>query len=515
MPVTASATTPPPAADATPTDGAPGVRDVEVLILGGGLCGIAAAIGLRREGIDDFVIVERADDLGGTWLHNRYPGCAVDIPAHVYSFSFAPNPEWTRVFPQAPEIHRYLIDVAERFDLFDRCLLGTEVELASWDAAAQRWHVRTSGGEFRARAIVVAAGPLHEAVTPDFPGLDRFRGETFHSSTWPQDLDLTGRRVVAIGTGASAVQYVPEIQPLVERLTVLQRTPSWVLPKPDGPTSARQRRLLRRFPVLARVLRYAMWAPMDALFVLTVRHPRLARLGGLFGRLHLRRVVRDPQTRAALTPDYAVTCKRLGLSNDYLQSFNHDNVELVPSAAAEIREDGVLTADGRLIPADTIIFGTGFRTLPHHPVNERIVGADGRSLDETWNGRPAAYLGTTVSGFPNAFTMFGANIGTLSGFVMAEAQTDYLVGALRELRARRLGSLDVRPEVQQAFVEEVDAATRTSTFTTGGCSSYYLDDDGRVALVWPWTMARMRRRLARFDPAAYTATADVAAPARR
>lgn len=487
------------------------VREVAVLILGGGLCGIAAGIGLRRAGIEDFVIVERSGQLGGTWHHNRYPGCAVDVPTHVYSFSYAPNPEWSRVFAQQPELERYLVDVAERHGLGEKVALGTEVLEAAWDEDDQHWQIRTSAGPYRARAFVIAPGPLHEAVTPSFPGLDSFAGMAFHSSSWPQDLDLTGRRVVAIGTGASAIQFLPEIQPQVARLTVLQRTPSWVMPKPDWPVSERVKALLRRFPLLMRLARWGMWAPMDAGLILMTRHPRVARLSGLVGRLHMRRWIADGEVRRALTPDYAVTCKRVGLSNDYYRTFAAPNVELVTSPAAEIREHSVVTADGREIACDTIIYGTGFRTLQDHPVNERVRGAGGQTLAEVWDGSPKAYLGTTIAGFPNAFMMFGPNIGTISGFIMAEAQTDYIVGALEMMRHRGLTRIDVRPEAQQAFVDEVDAALQGSTFTHGGCTSYYLDKRGRVALAWPWTMARMRYRLARFDLGAYRVqTADPA-----
>lgn len=488
--------------------------DVEVLILGGGLCGMAVAIGLQRAGIHDYVLVERSGDVGGTWRHNRYPGCAVDIPSHVYSFSYALRPDWSRVYATQPELERYLRDVAAEHRLYDRALLDTEVLEAAWSEADQRWIVTTTAGTYRARSFVIAAGPLHEAVTPDLPGLETFAGTAFHSSTWPDDVDLHGRRVVAIGTGASAVQFLPKIQPQVEHLTVLQRTASWVFPKMDWRISDTEKRLLRRAPWLMKLSRWVMWGAMDAGLVAITRHVRVARLVGLLGRLHLRAVVRDPQTRRALTPTYAPTCKRAGLSNDYLQTFNAPNVELVTSPAAEVREHSVVTADGREIPCDTIIYGTGFRTLPRHPVNERIRGRDGRTLDEVWDGRPKAYLGTTIAGFPNAFMLFGPNIGTLSGFTMAEAQTDYIVGAIASMRAQGLSSIDVREEAQDAFARSVDAVLEHSTFTHGGCTSYYLDEGGRVALAWPWTMTSMRRRLARFDLALYRTRTGDADPVR-
>lgn len=491
------------AAEAEPAVDPPPLRDVEALIVGAGVCGLSAAIGLRRAGIEDVLVVERADRVGGTWHHNRYPGCAVDIPTHVYSFSFAPNPGWSRVFAPQQELADYLERVAAQYGVIDRIAFDTEMLEAAWDDDGQRWIITTSGGVYRARAFVIAPGPLHEAVEPNLPGLGTFKGTAFHSSDWPQDIDLTGRNVLAIGTGASAIQFLPAIQPQVERLTVLQRTPSWVLPKLDRRISEREKRLLRRFPFLMRLMRWAMWAPMDVLQIVTTQHRGMAWLAARIGRRHMRRWIKDPATRRALTPEYAVTCKRVGLSNDYFRALAQPNVELVTSPAAEIREHSVVTEDGREFACDTLIYGTGFRTLQNHPVNERIRGRAGATLAEVWGGCPKAYLGTTIPGFPNAFYMFGPNIGTLSGFTMAEAQTDYIVGALNIIRNGGLSSLEVKQEAQDRFVRDVDRRLDGSTFIAGGCTSYYLDDSGRAALVWPWTMARMRRRLARFDPEAY------------
>jgi cation diffusion facilitator CzcD-associated flavoprotein CzcO len=496
------------------SNGGQPAREVEVLILGAGVSGIAAGIGLKRAGITDFVIVDRSDEIGGTWHHNRYPGCAVDIPTHAYSFSFALNPNWSRVFAPQQEIEDYLLGVVDKYGLRERIALNTEVLEAAWDDDAQRWHVATSSGVYLARAFVIAPGPLHEAVKPPLPGLGAFKGTAFHSSTWPTDLDLSGRRVVSIGTGASAIQFLPAIQRQVEQLTVLQRTPSWVMPKLDWRTSAAERRLLARLPFLMRLERWAIWGPMDLGLVIITRHPRVARLTSLIAKAHMRRFIKDRSLRRDLTPDYLVTCKRVGLSNNYYRTFAQSNVELVTSPAAEIREHSVVTADGREFECDTIIYGTGFYTLPHHPINERVRGRDGRSLADVWQGCPKAYMGTTMPGFPNAFFMFGPNIGTLSGFVMAEAQTDYIVGALDALRRNGLSSIDVRAEAQDAFVREVDQVLEGSTLAAavGGCTSYYLDDQQRVALAWPWTMMTMRRRLKRFELEPYEVR--TAAPAR-
>lgn len=493
--------------DAGTGDGPDAIRELDTLIVGAGVSGLAAAIGLLEAGLDDFEIIDRADDVGGTWHHNRYPGCACDIPSHVYSFSFAPNPDWDRVFSTQPQIAEYVKEVAHRFGLYDHLRTGVELLDARWDEGEDRWVVLTSVGTYHAGALVIGAGPLHDPIIPELPGLGSFDGEVFHSSRWPAELDLDGKRVVVVGNGASAIQFVPQIQPRVAQLTILQRTPSWVMPKLDWRTSNLERRLLRRFPLLMRAMRMVQWGGMDVFMLAATRHPRIARMSSVIARVHMRLTVSDPELRRKITPTYAVTCKRLGLSNDYLPALDRANVELVTSAAAEVRRASVVCADGSEHPADMIIFGTGFHVLTTHPIAERIRGRDGRSLAEVWDGSPKAFMGTTMAGFPNAFMMFGPNAGTLSGFTMAEAQSDYLVGALTAMRREGLASIDVRPEAQEAFVQEVDRVLAGSTFVKGGCNSYYLDETGRVALAWPWSMTALRRRLARFDLTPYSTTA--------
>lgn len=477
---------------------------VEVLILGGGLCGIAAAIELRRAGINDVVIVERSDSVGGTWHHNTYPGCAVDIPSHVYCFSYALKPDWSRVYGTQAELEAYIGDVADDFGVSDKVRLETEVLDARWDDDDERWHVVTNRGVFRARFFVIAAGPLHEPVIPELPGQDVFRGEAFHSSRWPADVDLTGRRVVAIGTGASAIQFVPAVQEQVGRLTLLQRTPSWVLPKPDWAISETSKRYLARIPLLMKLIRGFTWMVLDTFTTGAIRSQRFAGVLGFIGRQHIRWWIKDGATRRALTPQYLPTCKRLGFSNDYYRALAQPNIDLVTSPAAALREHSVITADGREIPADTVIYGTGFQTLQHHPVAERVRGRSGETLAEVWKGNPKAHMGTTISGFPNAFMMFGPNVGTLSGFTMAEAQSKYLVGAVREANRLGVAALDVTEAAQEEFVAEADEMLNKSTFTLGGCDSYYLaDGHRRVSLPWPGTMYSLTRRLRRFDPASY------------
>ena len=479
------------------------IREVEVAILGGGICGIGAGITLRRDGVEDFVIFERSDRLGGTWHHNTYPGCAVDIPSHLYSYSFALNAEWRRTFAQQPELVRYINDTAERFDIPSHVRFGTEVLDARWDEDAARWVLRTGdGSEWRARFFIVAAGPLHEPEIPAIPGRETFTGEAFHSTHWRHDVDLAGRRVAVIGNGASAIQFVPAIQPLVGKMTVFQRTPSWVMPKIDWRTTRLERWAMRRLPGLMRFARWLEWAPIDAL-IGTLRHPGVAALGHPIGRWNIRRGIRDPELRRKVTPSYVIGCKRVAISNDYYPALDQPNVELVAGAVTEIRPRSVVDSDGREHAVDTIIYGTGFKVLTDHPVAERITGRAGETLAAVWNGSPRAYNGTVIAGFPNLFLMFGPNVGTASGFVMAEAQLAYVGGAIRHARRASLASIDVRPEAQQGFVDEIDRALDGSVFLAGGCTSYYLDHTGRVALAWPWTMRALRRRLSRFEVSAF------------
>lgn len=478
--------------------------EVEVLILGAGVSGIAVGARCLQAGVRDVVLIERSAGPGGTWRHHTYPGCAVDIPSHVYSFSWAPNPSWPRLFATQPDVKDYIESAVESSGISSHIRYGVEVLDATWNDQIHRWQVTTTQGAYLARHFVAAAGPLHEPMIPDLPGREEFAGESFHSSSWPADLDLTGRKVVVIGTGASALQFVPAIQPDVAQMTVLQRTPSWVMPKLDWNTTRFERGLLRRVPALIKPYRNIMWAVMDVFLGLAMKHPRFARAMGLVGKWHMRRTIKDRSLRKALTPDYAPTCKRLGLSNNFYQAIAAPNVELVTAAASRLRSKGVETVDGRFIEADVVIFGTGFHTIQSHPVNTRIRGRYGVTLADLWHGSPTAYLGTTVSGFPNLYWMFGPNAGTLSGFVMAEAQAEYIVGAVQTMLDHGWSSIDVRPEEQADFVRRADEVLSKSTFAVGGCSSYYLAADGdRVTLVWPGSMRNLQRSLADFDAAPY------------
>ncbi|HEX6391624.1 MAG TPA: NAD(P)/FAD-dependent oxidoreductase [Solirubrobacteraceae bacterium] len=471
-----------------------------VAIIGAGLSGLCVGTALRRAGIEDFVILDRGDDVGGTWRDNTYPGCACDIPSVLYSFSFAPNSDWSRYFAPQPEIHRYTRAVAEREGVLAHVRFGCEVTDAVWDDG--RWRLTTSGGPLEADVIVCGAGPWHAPLMPDVSGLEDFAGTAFHSSRWDHEHDLRGRRVAVIGTGASAVQFVPEIQPHVEHLTVFQRTPHWVLPKPDRSVTRAEQALLRRVPGAQRLARGAVFALLELLNS-TMHNEQAMRQLQRLGELNLRRGVRDPRLRAQLTPRYTLGCKRILMSNDWYPALTRENVTVVPAAVSAIGEHAVSDALGGEHAVDTIIFGTGFQILDM-PVADIVRGASGETLADVWQGSPRAYLGSTVSGFPNAFVMLGPNIGiNTSATVIMEYQAEYVVRALQAMAREGVGVLDVRPEVQAAFNAEVDEALRGTVWNAGNCGSYFIDRNGRNGFNYPWTARDLQRRLRAFDLAAY------------
>ncbi len=484
---------------------------MRVAIIGGGLSGIGAAIMLRRAGIDDLVVLERAGDVGGTWRDNTYPGCACDVPSALYSFTFAPNPHWGRLYASQPEIRAYAIDVARRHGVMQQVQTGADVQSAAWDEAAQRWRIETTNGNFSAQAVISATGPWSEPVFPSVPGLDAFEGQVFHSSRWNHDHDLGGERVAVIGTGASAVQFVPKIQPRAKQVTVFQRTAQWVLPKADRHISAFEQALYRRVPLTQRALREAMYYGFE-LGGVAQRNPRAIGPLQRIAARHLRRSVPDPALRAALTPDHTLGCKRILFSNEWYRALSQPNVELVPHAVTEVRAGGLVDADGVERAADTLILGTGF-TITEMPIAERVRGRDGRSLDEVWDGSPTGYLGTVMSGFPNFFMVLGPNVGNghTSATVLIEMQVSFAIETLQRMERDGHASVDVRPDVQEAFNVEVQRRVQGTVWNAGGCRSYYLDRNGRNSTIFPGSTLELRRRM-RFEPCDYELV-PVAAPA--
>lgn len=478
-----------------------------VVILGGGFSGLGVAIELLSKGESDFALLEKSTQLGGTWRDNTYPGCACDVPSHLYSFSFAPNNEWSRVFAEQAEIQSYLLDVAERFNVTPHVRLETEVMAMVWHDDAKHWLIETNQGPVTADIVVLGAGPLHEPITPKIKGIERFKGKKFHSARWQHDHALQGRRVAVVGTGSSAIQFVPKIQPEVSHLVLFQRTAPWVLPKPDHAYPPIEKAAFRHVPGFRRMYRGAVEGASE-LLQLAQRSPDTMRRLSIVGRSLLSRQVADPALRQRLTPEFALGCKRLLLSNTYYPALSQPNVDVVDGGLAEVTEHTVIGDDGTPHEVDTIIFGTGFR-VTDPPIAERVFGSDARSLAEHWNGSPRAYKGTCVAGFPNLFFMVGPNLGNghSSVFVLIEAQARYISDALATMKDRGLSSVDVRPEVQKRYNSRVQSALAKTVWNAGGCSSYYLDRNGTNSAIYPWTTLDLRRRLRRFDVEQYTVRA--------
>ncbi|HEY5935105.1 MAG TPA: NAD(P)/FAD-dependent oxidoreductase [Kofleriaceae bacterium] len=479
-------------------------RHSRVAIIGSGFGGLGMAIRLAQRNERDFVVFERADRLGGVWRDNTYPGCACDVESHLYSFSFARNPSWTRAYSPQQEILTYLEHCAERFSLAPHLRFGHTILGLLWNDDLARWQISTSRGEYTADVVVGAVGGLSEPAIPSLKGLTRFAGKMFHSARWDHDHDLTGKRVAVIGTGASAIQFVPAIQPKVEKLSVFQRTPPWILPRRDRALSPRTRRILESSPVAQVALRGAIYGYRE-LLALTMMDARVARVAQKLAEQNLARQVRDPALRAKLTPDYTLGCKRVLISDDYFPAIQQRNVAVVDDAITEITEDAIVTADGTRHPVDTIVFGTGFQ-VREFPFARAVRGRDGVTLHDTWATHGmTAHLGTTVAGFPNLFLLQGPNtgLGHSSVILMMESQIEHVLGALDHMTKSDIVAIEPRPEVQAAFAAEVQKKMAGTVWTAGGCDSWYLDKHGRNSILWPSFTFTFKRRVAKFRPDEY------------
>jgi len=475
---------------------------VDVAIVGAGFGGLGLAIQLKRHGYDDFVVLERTGDVGGTWNTNTYPGAQCDIPSNLYSWSFALNPGWTRAYPLRDEIHDYIRRCVDHFDVGDKIELETELTDATWNGDG--WSIETSQGPLEARVLVAAPGLLSEPSIPDLPGLDDFEGATFHTANWDHEQDLTGRDVAVVGTGATAIQVVPRIQEQVRKLTVFQRTPPWVIFSLDREVSKLARRIYPHVPPLQRAARTAMWASLEPLALGLTRYPRLLKGHELASKIMLKRQVRDPELRERLTPDYPFGCKRMLISNQWYPALDAPNVEVVTEGVEEIREGSLVASDGSEHAADTIVFATGFSPTDP-PIARQIRGREGATLSDVWQGSPQSYLSTTVAGFPNLFLLYGpnSNLGHNSIVYMLESQMNYVMGALKAMRECGHRALEVRSEVQDAYNEEMQSRLARSVWDSGGCGSWYLDANGRDSTMWPGFTFEFRKRTRVFDLDSY------------
>jgi cation diffusion facilitator CzcD-associated flavoprotein CzcO len=473
-------------------------RHVRVAVIGAGFGGIGAGIKLLEAGIRDFAIIERAGSVGGAWRDNTYPGCACDVPSHLYSFSFAPNPRWSRSFSGQPEIRAYLEDVADRPGLRPRLHLGTAVVRAAWQEDAAHWVVTTTRGELTADVLIAAGGALSEPSTPDIPGLGTFSGAVFHSARWDHDTDLTGKRIAIIGTGASAIQLVPQLQKKAQKLVLFQRTPAWVMPRIDRRITAAEKWLFAHIPPTQKLARLGIYAGREATVGGFVRRPALLKVASRAARGQLNRAVKDPALRAKLTPDYVMGCKRVLLSNDYYPALAQPNADVVASGLARVQDSTLIASDGTRHEVDAIVFATGFHVVDM-PMARHVSGIGGRTLEEVWDGDMRALRGTTVAGFPNLCFIVGPNtgLGHNSMVHMIESQLSYIVDYIRTLDRTGAAALNTDERAQQAWCDEVERRMGPTVWNTGGCKSWYLNAAGRNTTLWPASTLRFRRQTRR------------------
>lgn len=474
---------------------------LDVLIIGSGFSGLGMASALQREGKRRYLVLEKAASVGGTWRENRYPGCACDVPSHLYSFSFAQNPGWTRDFAPQGEILAYLERVATDEGLRPHLRFNVEVTEAHFDEAAGGWSVKTGAGEVhRARHLVLGVGGLHHPKFPEVPGRERFRGLQLHSAQWDPAVSLEGKHVAVIGTGASAIQLVPALARVVKQLTVLQRTPAWVLPRHDGPIAPAWRWLYRLAPWLMTLRRARLYARLESRAVGFTKWPVLLRAAEWLGRRHLRAQVKDPKLQDRLTPRYAAGCKRILLADDYYPAFNRPNVTLESGAVREVTERGVVTADGREVACDALAWCTGFEvTAPLKHL--RVHGRGGLELGAAWQQGMHAYRGTTIPGFPNLFMFTGPNtgLGHNSMVHIIESQVQFVLAHLRALDAAGKTVIEVTESADRAWNDAL-ARRLPRTVWASGCASWYLDEHGRNVTLWPGSTLEFRRLTRAVDP---------------
>ena len=492
----------------------------EVVVVGTGFAGLGQALALRRAGIEDVVLLEKApaqDGVGGTWRDNTYPGCACDIPSHMYSLSSDLNPHWSRSYSPQPEIRAYLEDVADSHRLRGKVRFGVEMTGATWDEGTRTWTVHTTTRDLRCRFLVSGVGGLHLPSVPTLPGAEDFRGPAFHSARWRHDVDLRGKRVAVVGTGASAIQFVPQIAPDAASVTLYQRTPPWVLPKGDHPIPAARQRLFATVPGVQRAYRAALYGALDARAVAFMARPGLVRPLERAARRHIERSISDPDLVERLTPRYSIGCKRVLVSDDYYPTLAREDVEVVTSGVREVREGSIVDDDGVERAADVLVYGTGFHVTDAFD-HLAITGRDGRRLATQWAERGAeTHLGITVADFPNLFLLLGPNtaLGHQSVVFMIECQARYVAQAITAVRAAGAGGLDVRTSVQQRFQADLRRRLERGIWTRGGCTSWYLDAEGVNRALWPgfttrywWATRRFRGEDYEFFGRAADADAD-------
>ena len=475
------------------------VHIYDTIVVGAGISGIAAAYKMNQAGYHDYVVFEKADRVGGTWRDNNYPGCGCDVPSALYSFSFSPSHKWSHLFAKQPEILSYLEDVAAKFDLNRKIEFNNELVSAKWDQAQGIWNLETSKGLYKAKTVMFTTGPITEPSMPKVKGIETFKGEMFHSARWNHDYDLKGKRVAVIGTGASAIQFIPQVQPLASELFVFQRTAPWVLPKADMDLNDTAKNIIKRFPVIQKTWRNSIAQILNGINF-GLRNPKTLKPVNALSRQLLKLQIKDEQLRKDVTLNFDIGCKRLLFANNYYPALQQDNVKLIPHGLVEIDGNTVISANGERHEVDVIIWGTGFE-VSHPPIGKRVYDVEGKLLADRWkDSSPEAYWGTSIEGLPNAFLVLGPNILVYDSFIgIAEAQIGYIVDGLVKMKSQKIKQLVIKKEVIAKHNHLVQKHLKTTVFNAGGCKSYYLDANGRNFAAWPWSLKELRSRLKKMD----------------
>ncbi|EOR10506.1 flavin-containing monooxygenase [Acinetobacter tandoii] len=478
-------------------------RVYDCIVIGAGISGIAAAYKMIQAGYTDFLVFEKADRVGGTWRDNTYPGCGCDVPSALYSFSFAPSHAWSHLFAKQTEILAYLEQVTKQFNLNDKIKFKHELLSAKWNEAQQQWVLETSQGKFLAKTVVFSTGPITEPSVPQVKGIDTFQGEMFHSARWKHDYDLTDKRVAVIGTGASAIQFIPQIQPDVKELIVFQRTAPWVLPKADLALNDAAKGIIAKYPVIQQLWRGGVAQILNGINF-GLRHPQILEPINLLSKQLLKLQIQDHTLRKNVTPNFSIGCKRLLFANNYYPALQQENVQLVPQGLIEIQGNKLIAANGEQYEVDVIIWGTGFE-VSHPPIGKRVYDTNEQLLAERWKeSSPEAFLGASLEHVPNAFLVLGPNILVYDSFIgIAEAQLDYIMSGLLQMRDQGIKRIQIKPKVLHEHNVAVQKNLQKTVFNRGGCKSYYLDKNGRNFAAWPWSLKQLKQQLKKLDLADY------------
>ncbi|MFC6012119.1 flavin-containing monooxygenase [Nocardia lasii] len=487
-------------------------RHVQIMIIGSGLSGLGTAIRLSQQGLTDFLVIERGPDVGGTWRDNTYPGAGCDVPSHLYSYSFALNPNWSATFSPQAEIEQYMRDVSQRYGVRDKHIFDCTMTGARWNDEDGRWEVSTSQGSFTADFVVSAAGVLAEPNLPDIKGISSFEGEIFHSARWNHDASLAGKKVAVIGTGSSSVQIVPSIAPEVAHLDVYQRTATWVMPQVKRPYLGLERFAFKRVPGLQRLLRALIYIQRELFVVTQVKYPATGIVLEMIGRLKMRFEIKDPELRRKVMPQHRIGCKRMLVSNKFYGALDRDNVDVVTDGIAEVRAHSIVTDDGTEREVDAIVLATGFH-VADSPTYNLYTGRDGRTMSEAADVEGfQMYKGITVADFPNMFFMLGANSGLnyTSLIYIIESQINYLVDTITTMQAKNLRSFEVRVDAQHEYNRRLAPKLAKAVWADGGCTSWFLDKHGNNAALWPDFSYKYRKMVRTFDIEAYDTKAETA-----